>query len=663
MSVFDYKKALENVPHKPGVYQFFDEAEKLIYIGKAKDLRNRVGSYFNKDGNQQSGKTRMLVSKIRNIHFTIVDSEIDARLLENSMIKKHQPKYNVELKDDKTFPSLVIKNENYPRIFGTRRIIRDGSTYFGPYGSIPMMRTVLELVKELYPLRTCNLNLSPENINAGKFKVCLEYQIGNCKGPCQNYQSEDDYSAGITAIKEILKGNISKIVSGIKAQLHEASDSMDFESAYRFKRKIDLLEKYQGKSTIVSTSIDCLDVFSIASEEKYAFVNFMRVAKGTITQTQTIEIKKKLDESDAELLIIAIEEFQERFGALSKELIVPIAIEFLGKDQKITIPQMGEKKKLLDLSHKNALFYKKSKLDMYEKLYPDVKSDRLMNQMQEDLRLTAQPRHIECFDNSNFQGKYPVSAMVLFRDGKPARKEYRHYNVKTVIGPNDFDTMEEVVFRRYRRLLDEGSALPDLIIIDGGKGQLSSAMKSLRKLGIETQIPMIGIAKRLEEIYYPGDSMPLYIDKRSETLKIIQHLRDEAHRFGITFHRLLRDKGTLQTELEQVKGIGKTSAINLLKHFRSVKKIREATEDELIKVITKAQVINLLAHFNEKTDQVTVTTHDQENELALAAYEEDDQVTDSLDADSLDADSLEADSLDADSLDADEFGELSDDDI
>lgn len=324
---------------------------------------------------------------------------------------------------------------------------------------------------------------------------------------------------------------------------------------------------------------------------------------------------------------------------------------------------MGEKKKLLDLSHKNALFYKKSKLDMYEKLYPDVKSDRLMNQMQEDLRLTAQPRHIECFDNSNFQGKYPVSAMVLFRDGKPARKEYRHYNVKTVIGPNDFDTMEEVVFRRYRRLLDEGSALPDLIIIDGGKGQLSSAMKSLRKLGIETQIPMIGIAKRLEEIYYPGDSMPLYIDKRSETLKIIQHLRDEAHRFGITFHRLLRDKGTLQTELEQVKGIGKTSAINLLKHFRSVKKIREATEDELIKVITKAQVINLLAHFNEKTDQVTVTTHDQENELALAAYEEDDQVTDSLDADSLDADSLEADSLDADSLDADEFGELSDDDI
>jgi len=647
MSVFDYKKALENVPHKPGVYQFFDETEKLIYIGKAKDLRNRVGSYFNKDGNQQSGKTRMLVSKIKNIHFTIVDSEIDARLLENSMIKKHQPKYNVELKDDKTFPSLVIKNENYPRIFGTRRIIKDGSTYFGPYGSIPMMRTVLELVKELYPLRTCNLNLSPENINAGKFKVCLEYQIGNCKGPCQNYQSEDDYSAGISAIKEILKGNISKIVAGIKAQLHEASDSMDFESAYRFKRKIDLLEKYQGKSTIVSTSIDCLDVFSIASEEKYAFVNFMRVAKGTIIQTQTIEIKKKLDESDAELLLIAIEEFQERFGALSKELIVPVAIEFLGKDQKITIPQMGEKKKLLDLSHKNALFYKKSKLDMYEKLYPDVKSDRLMNQMQEDLRLTAQPRHIECFDNSNFQGKYPVSAMVLFRDGKPARKEYRHYNVKTVIGPNDFDTMEEVVFRRYRRLLDEGSELPDLIIIDGGKGQLSSAMKSLKKLGIETQIPMIGIAKRLEEIYYPGDSMPLYIDKRSETLKIIQHLRDEAHRFGITFHRSLRDKGTLQTELEQVKGIGKTSATNLLKHFRSVKKIREATEEELIKVISKAQVVNLLAHFKGGSGQIAATA----NELVHGEYEEYDvEIIESLDTDS----------QDADSLDADEFGELND---
>lgn len=600
MAGFDYKEALEKVPHKPGVYQFFDETEKLIYIGKAKDLRNRVSSYFNKDGsNQQSGKTRMLVSKIRGIHFTIVDSEIDARLLENSMIKKHQPKYNVELKDDKSFPSLVIKNEPYPRIFGTRRLIRDGSTYFGPYGSIPMMRTVLELVKELYPLRTCNLNLSQENIHAGKFRVCLEYQIGNCKGPCQDYQSEEDYNAGILAIKDILKGNIGKIVAGLKSQLNEASASMDFESAYRYKRKIDLLEKYQGKSTIVSSTLDCLDVFSIASEEKYAFVNYMRVANGTITQTQTIEIKKKLDETDAELLSLAIDEFQERFGTLSKELLVPVMIESNGRDQKITVPQMGEKKKLLDLSHKNALFFKKSKLDMYEKLYPDVKSDRLMNLMKEDLRLTAQPRHIECFDNSNFQGKYPVSAMVLFRDGKPSKKEYRHYNVKTVVGPNDFDTMEEVVFRRYRRLLDESSPLPDLIIIDGGKGQLSSAMKSLKKLGIETQIPIIGIAKRLEEIYYPGDSLPLYIDKRSETLKIIQHLRDEAHRFGITFHRTIRDKGTLQTELEQIKGIGKTTAMSLLKHFKSVKKIREAGEAALLEVITRGQAMNLLAHFGQ----------------------------------------------------------------
>jgi len=600
MAVFDYKEALEKIPHKPGVYQYFDEAGKLLYIGKAKDLRNRVGSYFIKESGQHDGKTRVLVSRIRDIHFTIVDSEIDAKLLERSMIKKHQPRYNVELKDDKSFPSIVIKNEAYPRIFGTRRLIKDGSTYFGPYGNVPMMRTVLELIRELYQLRTCNLPLTPPSIAAGKFRVCLEYQIGNCKGPCQNYQSEEDYNQNILNIKEILKGNIGRILSSLRAQLDEASTNMDFELAYRLKRKVDLLENYKGKSTIVNAGLDCLDVFSIASEEKYAFVNFMRVAKGTVSQTQTIEIKKKLDESDEELLGIAMLEFLQRYGAASPELIVPFPVEPPEPDLKITVPQIGDKKKLLELSQKNALFFKKSKLDQYEKLNPDLRVDRLMALMKTDLRLSVEPRYIECFDNSNFQGRYPVSAMVVFRDGKPAKRDYRHYNVKSVSGPNDFETMEEVVLRRYTRLLEEGSPLPNLIVIDGGKGQLSSAVNSLRKLGIESQIPVIGIAKRLEEIFYPGDSLPLYIDKRSETLRIIQYMRDEAHRFGITFHRLKRSKGTLETELEQIAGVGRSTADKLLKQFKSVRRIREAGIDEIAAVVGKSVGAKVYAFFKKE---------------------------------------------------------------
>ncbi|GAA4324828.1 excinuclease ABC subunit UvrC [Mucilaginibacter gynuensis] len=597
MERFDYRAALKNVPHKPGVYQFWNDEKELIYIGKAKDLRNRVTSYFNKDTNVNA-KTRVLVSKIRNITFTIVDTEVDAWLLENSMIKKHQPRYNVMLKDDKTYPWIIIKNENFPRIYWTRRIVRDGSKYLGPYASVSMMHTILGLIKETYPLRTCNLALTRENIDKGKFKVCLEYQLGNCKGPCQNYQTEDDYDNSIEEITNILNGKIGAVVRSMKAEMDKAATEMNFELAHKLKRKYDLLEKYQSKSTVVNSSITDVDVFSIASEEKYAFVNFLKVMNGTIIQTQTIELKKRLDESDEELLTLAISEFRSRYNSQSREIIVPFDIDLDDASIKFTVPKLGEKRKLLDLSQKNVQFFKKEKIDQYEKLNPEVRTERLLTQMMKDLRMNQLPRHIECFDNSNFQGKYPVSAIVVFRDGKPSKKDYRHFNVKTVEGPNDFATMEEAVHRRYRRMLDEGTELPQLIIIDGGKGQLSSALKSLRLLGIDKQVTVIGIAKRLEELYYPGDQYPLYLDKKSETLKVIQHLRDEAHRFGITFHRKKRDKGTLVTELELIEGIGKTTSEKLLKYFKSVKKIREAKEDELMEVVNLKQAKAILGYFN-----------------------------------------------------------------
>lgn len=596
MSKFDHKEALQKIPHKPGVYQFWDAENELIYIGKAKDLRNRVGSYFNKDLNVNA-KTRVLVSRIRNITFTIVDTEIDAWLLENSLIKKHQPRYNVMLKDDKTYPWIIIKNENFPRIFWTRRIVKDGSKYLGPYASVSMMHAILSLIKDTYPLRTCNLALTRQNIDAGKFKVCLEYQLGNCKGPCQNYQSEDDYENNIEEIKDILNGKIGSVLRTMKIQMDEAIANMNYELAHRLKRKFDLLENYQSKSTVVNSSITEVDVFSIASEEKYAFVNYLKVMHGTIIQTQTIELKKRLDETDEELLTLAITEFRTRYNSASKEIIVPFDIDIEDAGIRFTVPKLGEKRKLLDLSQKNVQFFKKEKIDQYEKLNPEVRTERLLTQMMKDLRMNQLPRHIECFDNSNFQGKYPVSAIVVFRDGKPSKKDYRHFNVKTVEGPNDFATMEEAVLRRYRRVLDEDTGLPQLIIIDGGKGQLSAAIKSLKLLGIEKQVTIIGIAKRLEELYYPGDQYPLYLDKRSETLKVIQHLRDEAHRFGITFHRKKRDKGTLATELELIEGIGKTTAEKLLKYFRSVKKIREANEAALLEVVNTKQAKAILAYF------------------------------------------------------------------
>ena len=597
MKEFDPRPDLKNIPQKPGIYQFWSETEELIYIGKAKNLKNRVSSYFNKDNFRVNAKTRILVSKIRKITFTIVDTEIDAWLLENSLIKKHQPKYNVMLKDDKTYPWIIIKNETFPRIFWTRRIIRDGSTYFGPYASLGMMHTILSMIKEIYPLRTCTLPLTRENIHSGKFRVCLEYQIGNCKGPCQAHQTEDDYNHSISDIKEILNGKTGTVIRRLKNQLEESVSGLNFELAHNLKQKLDMLDNYQSKSTIVSSSITDVDVFSIATDDKHAFVNFLKVMNGTVIQTQTLEIKKRLDESDEELLSIAITEFRSRFDSSSKEIIIPFELEIPDSGIKFTIPKLGEKKKLLELSQKNVAYFKRDKLDQYEKLNPSLKTDRLLAQMMKDLRLNQLPVHIECFDNSNFQGKFPVSAIVVFKNAKPSKKDYRHFNVKTVEGPDDFATMEEAVFRRYRRLLDEEQSLPQLIVIDGGKGQLSSAIKSLKLLGIEKQVTIIGIAKRLEEIYYPGDQYPLYLDKKSETLKIIQQLRDEAHRFGITFHRKKRSIATLASELESVPGIGKTSAEKLLRQFKSVKKIKEANKEALMEILNKKQIDALIEFF------------------------------------------------------------------
>lgn len=598
MGSFDYKEELRKIPHKPGVYQYFDKDDVLIYVGKAKDLKNRVSSYFVND-KQLNSKTRVLVRKIQRIAFTIVDTEIDAWLLENNLIKKHKPRYNVMLKDDKTYPWIVIKNEPFPRVFWTRKYIKDGSTYFGPYASVGMMHIVLDTIRELFPLRTCNLNLHPDQIAKGKYRVCLEYQIGNCKGPCEGKQTLEDYEQNLSDIKDILNGKIAVVKNRIKDQLNDAAASLNFELAHYLKAKLDKLENYQSKSTVVSSSITNVDVFSIASDDSLAFVNFLKVMNGVVIQTQTLEMKKRLDETDAELLQIAIPEIRNRYKSLSREIIVPFELEIEGIPDyvKFTVPKLGDKRKLLDLSLKNVAYFKKERMLQYEKLNPEVRTERLLKQMQKDLRMNVLPRHIECFDNSNIQGNFPVSAIVVFKDAKPSKKDYRHFNVKTVEGPNDFATMEEAVHRRYRRMLDEGHELPQLIIIDGGKGQLGAALKSLRLLGIEKKVTVIGIAKRLEELFYPGDQYPLYLDKKSETLKIIQHLRDEAHRFGITFHRNQRSRKTFVSELENIPGIGKTTVEKLLKVFKSVKKIRDTSDEELRKVLNLKQITALREYF------------------------------------------------------------------
>jgi excinuclease ABC subunit C len=593
----EISRILKTLPENPGIYKYYDVENKILYIGKAKNLKKRVSSYFNKVHDNR--KTEVLVSKIHSIEFTLVDSEIDALLLENSLIKKYQPRFNINLKDDRTYPSIKITRERFPKFYPTRNRIKDGSEYFGPYANIGMMYTIMDLIRTTIPTRNCNLNLSEANIKAHKFKVCLEYHIGNCKGPCEGYQSEEDYLNAIAQIREILKGNIGKVIAYLKQKMHQASAEMHFEEAALMKHKLDSLENYQSKSTIVSSTITNIDVFSIAEDEKYAFVNFLKVVNGMITQTKTLEYKKILDESAGEILEMAIAEVRETLESDASEIIVPFALELSDPSITFVIPKAGEKKKLLDLSTKNAMYYKKERLEQYEKLNPDVRIDRVLGVMRDDLRLKELPRHIECFDNSNFQGAYPVSAMVCFRDGKPSKKEYRHYNVQTVEGPDDFATMYEVITRRYRRLQDEQQPYPQLIIVDGGKGQLSSATQALKDLGLYGQIAIVGIAKRLEEIYYPDDSTPLYIDKKSETLRIIQQMRDEVHRFGITHHRKRRDKGTLKNELEAIKGIGPETAEQLLRELKSVKKIKEASPELLENILGKAKASLVINYFKQ----------------------------------------------------------------
>ena len=582
------KTIIASLPDSPGIYKYFDKDGTLIYIGKAKSLKKRVSSYFNKN-QHENRKTAIMVSRIVDLQFTLVETEIDALLLENSLIKKFLPKYNINLRDDKTYPFICIKNERFPRIFSTRLHIKDGSEYFGPYASSNMMYTILDFIKSIYPLRNCNFNLSEKNISAHKFKTCLEYDIGNCKAPCVGLVSEDEYHQNIKHIKSILRGNIGEVKTVLKNYMQLAANDLKFEEAARYKRKLDSLENYQSKSTIVSGIMNDVDIFSIVSDERFAFINYLKVSNGIIIQTQTFEVKKKMEELDAELLSLAIAEVRDEYHSNSKEIIVPFELDWSDERITITVPKLGDRKKLLDLSLKNALYYKKDKLAKYEAVNPELKVDRVLTQMKNDLRLTELPHHIECFDNSNLNGTNPVSACVVFKDAKPSKKDYRIFNVQTVVGPNDFATMEEVVFRRYKRLLDENEPLPNLIIIDGGKGQLSSAIASLRKLNLYGKIPVIGIAKRLEELYYPNDEFPLYIDKKSETLKIIQQLRDEAHRFGITNHRNRRSKNTFVTELENIKGIGPGTARMLLKELKSVKKIQEANMDLLSDIIGAAK--------------------------------------------------------------------------
>lgn len=578
---------LKTLPDTPGVYRYYDIDKNLLYIGKAKNLKKRVTSYFTKE--HDTYRLRIMVKKIADIQTTKVSTEMDALILENNLIKSLNPKYNVSLRDDKTYPWIAIKKERFPRLFYTRQIKKDGTEYYGPYPSGTTMHILLDLIKQLYPLRTCSFDLSKENIEKKKFRACLEFHIGKCKAPCEAKQTQEDYDTNIAHVREIIKGDIHFAIKDLKRIMQEQAENLEFEQAALTKRKIELLEKYQSKSTIVHPSITDTDVFAIISDEKTAYVNFFKIMNGTITQAQTIELKKKLDETDEEMLVYAIHEIRTRYNSSSKEIYVPFELEFVFNDAKYVVPKIGDKKHLLDLCFKNAESYKREREKQLAIIDPERHTDRIMQQMMKDLRMKEEPRRIEGFDNSNIQGNYAVSAMPVFIDGKPAKKEYRHFNVKTVEGPDDFATMREVIYRRYSRVLEENSPMPQLIVIDGGKGQLGAAVESLRELNLMGKVTVIGIAKRLEEIYFPGDSIPLYLDKRSETLKVIQQIRDEAHRFGITHHRNKRSRETFKTELSEIKGVSDKTAQKLLTELKSVKAIKEATLEELTSIIGQAK--------------------------------------------------------------------------
>lgn len=587
------------IPAKPGVYQYYDKHGEIIYVGKAKNLKKRVSSYFSKK-KHDSRKTDILVRRIADVQFIVVETEQDALLLENNLIKKYQPRYNVMLKDDKTYPWIVIKNERFPRVTTTRKPVKDGSLYFGPYPSGKMMHTLLDLIKQLFPLRTCNYSLSKEQIKKGKISVCLEYHIGNCMGPCENKQDEEDYQDYIREIKNIIKGNAYQAKEYLQKMMKAYADELAFEKAQLVKEKIALLENYQSKSTVVNPYLTDIDVFSMVSDSKTGYINYMNVVNGAIVQSYTLELRKKMDESDEELLELGLVELRQRFESSAKEILLPFPISINKQELKWVIPKIGDKKKLLEFSQKNAKYYMLDKHKQEKLVDPERHTKRILEQLKKDLRLTELPRHIECFDNSNIQGTHPVSACVVFKNLRPSKKDYRHFNIKTVVGPDDFASMTEAVHRRYKRMLEEDQSLPNLIVIDGGKGQLSAALKALETLGLRGKIPIIGIAKKLEEIYFPGDAIPLYLDKRSESLKVIQHLRNEAHRFGITHHRNRRSKHAISSELMHIDGIGEQTTLELIRAFKSVKKVKEASQDELEAVVGKARAKLILAHFRNQ---------------------------------------------------------------
>lgn len=587
---------IKSLPASPGVYQYFDATGTIIYVGKAKNLKNRVSSYFNK--NQDNGKTILLVKRIVDLHYIVVETENDALLLENNLIKKYQPKYNIQLKDDKTYPWICIKKEPFPRVFSTRRVVKDGSLYFGPYTNVKVLNTLLTLLKELFPIRNCSFDLSPKNIAQRKFRVCLEYHIGNCKGPCEGKESVADYDNYISQIGNIAKGNLSPVISLLKTTMQNHSDKYEFEQAQEIKEKIAILERYKSKSTIVSPTIEQVDVITLLEDEKSFFVNYLVINKGAIIHGYTTEVKKKLDERAENIIGYVLPELRERFISDSKEVILAENIDLQIDGIDFFVPQRGDKKQLIELSLRNVNYYRLEKLKQEKLVNPERHAERILEQLKKDFRLQELPIHMECFDNSNIQGTNPVSACVVFKNAKPSKQDYRHFNVKTVVGPDDFATMEEVVYRRYKRMLDENQTLPQLIIIDGGKGQLSSALKALEKLNLRGKIAIVGIAKRLEEIFFPGDSLPIYLDKRTESLKVIQFMRNEAHRFGITHHRNKRSKTALVSELTQIEGVGPKTQQDLMVAFKTVSSIKEKSIDELEAIIGKAKAKLVWEYFN-----------------------------------------------------------------
>ncbi len=593
----DFKAVAADIPKQPGVYKFLGEADSILYVGKAKNLRNRLSSYF-VDNKDKAFRTRTMVKNAQRIDFTIVETEADALLLENTLIKQFQPRYNVMLKDDKSYSYICIKKEPFPRVFITRRVFRDGSTYFGPYTSRGRLKTILELIKHLFPLRTCKLNLSPEQIEREKYKVCLEYHIKNCMGPCEGLETPEAYEHKINQVANILKGNFGAVKAHFREEMQQLAENLEFEKAQQIKEKLEAFEDYQSKSTVVNPAIRDVDVFSICSDEKEAYVNYLKIVNGAIIQAHTQELVKNLDEEEADLLAYVIPELRQRFNSISPEVILPFEVPMTDASLKVTIPRIGDKKKLLELSEKNGKYHMMLKQkERASKTNKQTPAERILRTLQQDLQMDTLPLHIECFDNSNIQGAYPVASCVVFKQAKPSKKDYRHFNIKTVEGPNDFASMEEVVYRRYRRLLEEGEELPQLIVIDGGKGQLGSAVKSLTKLDLLDKITIIGIAKRLEEIFFPGDPLPLYISKKSESLKLIQQLRNEAHRFAITFHRNKRSADFTKTELTEIPGIGAKTAEKLLQEFGSIKKLKTASVADMSAIVGMAAAKKIYQYF------------------------------------------------------------------